>query len=306
MDPSHTPFESPRSVGRSETSGMAITSMVLGLCSLATCFLAGIPAIILGILSLKKIGKSEGRLGGNGFAITGLVLGSASTALTLLVVPMLVALLLPAVQAAREAARRSQSSHNLKQVGLAMHNFHDVYGRLPAAGAANPADPAGGAGLSWRVHVLPFIGEQSLYKQFHLDEPWDSPHNKSLIPQMPLAYASPNFTDKPGHTIYLAVAGDPAAPWNTPFTHGGDPLRFGDIPDGLGNTIFVVEADPSEAVPWTKPDDLEIDPRDPHQGLGNLRPGGFLAAFGDGHTDFISNYEDDALLRSMFLIDDGQ
>ena len=70
---------------------------------------------------------------------------------------ILVALLLPAVQAARDAARRAQSSNNLKQIVLAMHNYHDVYKKFPPR--ANFGDD-GKPLLSWRVHILPFVEQQ--------------------------------------------------------------------------------------------------------------------------------------------------
>ncbi|MCL4191413.1 MAG: DUF1559 domain-containing protein, partial [Thermoguttaceae bacterium] len=107
---------------------------------------------------------------------------------------VLVALLLPAVQAAREAARRSQSMNNLKQIGLAMHNYYDSYRTLPAQ--AN-YDPQGKPLLSWRVQLLPFLEQQALYAQFHQDEPWDSAHNKTLIDKMPPVYRSASSKSPP-------------------------------------------------------------------------------------------------------------
>src|SRR5260370_4929892 len=71
-----------------------------------------------------------------------------------------------------------QCANNLKQIGLALHNYNDAYARLPAV--AN-FDKQGKPLLSWRVHLLPFIEQEDLYKEFHLDEPWDSEHNKQLI-----------------------------------------------------------------------------------------------------------------------------
>src|SRR6185295_12482568 len=95
---------------------------------------------------------------------------------------------LAAVQAAREAAQRTQSLNNLKQIGLAMQNHHSVYKAFPArAKLDNDGKPL----LSWRVLVLPFIEEKALYNEFHLDEPWDSEHNKPLVEKMPKLYADP-------------------------------------------------------------------------------------------------------------------
>ena len=87
---------------------------------------------------------------------------------------VLVALLLPAVQAAREAARRSQCTNNLKQIVLALHNYHDVYKCFPSAVLT---DESGRPIRSWRVAILPFMEQQALYKQYDFNQPWDSPRN---------------------------------------------------------------------------------------------------------------------------------
>ncbi|MBC7820403.1 MAG: DUF1559 domain-containing protein, partial [Planctomycetaceae bacterium] len=120
------------------------------------------------------------------------------------------ALLLPAVQQAREAARRAQSKNNLKQIAIAMHNYHDVTKAFPPA--AN-VDAKGKKLLSWRVHILPYVDQAPLYKQFHLDEPWDSEHNKQFIKQIPPVYVQPTHADlaKDGKTVYLVPTGEGTA-----------------------------------------------------------------------------------------------
>ena len=90
-----------------QTSGKAMASMILGLCSFVFCCFTGVPAVILGIMGLADINNPQKRVTGSGMAITGIVLGSLTS---FLVVPaVLIALLLPAVQAAREAARRASA-----------------------------------------------------------------------------------------------------------------------------------------------------------------------------------------------------
>ena len=124
---------------------MAITSLVLGVGSFFCWIFTGLPAIILGALSLRKIYRSNGQLKGEGLAIGGIVCGGITT---VFIAPIMIALLLPAVQAAREAARRNQSMNNLKQISLGMLNYADSKGTLPAPGGGNSQ-------LSWRVHILP-------------------------------------------------------------------------------------------------------------------------------------------------------
>ncbi len=210
---------------------------------------------------------------------------------------VMVALLLPAVQAAREAARRTQASNNLKQIGVAMHNYHDAYGSLPPAAKV---DAEGKPLLSWRVHLLPFVEEANLYDEFHLDEPWDSEHNKKLIERMPLAYRNPNLPVADFKTNYLAVTGEGTA------FGGKEGTKFRDVIDGTSNTIIVVEANADRAVIWSKPDDLKFDPQQPLAGLGDLRPGGFQSLLMDGSTQFIAKTIDPALLRALMTIAGGE
>ena len=189
------------------------------------------------------------------------------------------ALLLPAVQAAREAARRSQCVNNLKQIGLALHNYHDVNNAFPAAAITSKA---GKPLLSWRVAILPFIEQQDLYNQFHLDEAWDSPHNKALIAKMPKTYACPSRSNvQPGTTTYKAFVGGGAMFDPT------KPVGLQQVTDGTSNTIAVVEG--KTPVIWTKPDDITFDPeaRPSLLDAGSNHSGGFNALFTDGSVRFI-------------------
>ncbi|HQU45062.1 MAG TPA: DUF1559 domain-containing protein [Pirellulales bacterium] len=212
---------------------------------------------------------------------------------------VLVALLLPAVQSAREAARRAQSTNNLKQIGLAMHNFHDVYNHLPPRAVFKNGKPL----LSWRVAILPFVEQQALYNQFHLDEPWDSDHNRALIEKMPPVYVNPKLDarlSQAGQTNYVAPTGA-----NTLFD-GERGASFKDITDGTSNTLMAVEANADRAVIWTKPDDLEVDPDRPLQGLGQFQRGFFMALFADGSVRPIQTTIDLKTLANLFNRHDGQ
>src|SRR5262249_6166280 len=152
---------------------------------------------------------------------------------------------------------------------VALHNYHDAKGKFPAAASA---DAQGKVLLSWRVHLLPYLGQEALYKEFHLDEPWDSEHNKKLIAKMPAVYRCPNQKKGDADTT----------------THPGlMARRIADVTDGTANTIFIVEANDEHAVIWTKPEDLKFDPDKPRAGLEGHYSGGFLTLFVDGSTRFV-------------------
>jgi hypothetical protein len=217
---------------------------------------------------------------------------------------IMVALLLPAIQAAREAARRTESFNNLKNLALAMHNYHDTFKGFPAA---YNVDAQGKPLLSWRVHVLPFVEQRALYEQFHLDEPWDSPHNRPLIARMPNVFRAPGSKAPPGKTNYLGVRGE-----DTIFTAPKDGAKrpvgclIQEITDGTSNTIMIVEAGDEAAVEWTRPADYELDPEQPLKGLVKLRPGGFLGALADGSVQFVPATIDAEMLRRLFAKSDGR
>ena len=105
------------------------------------------------------------------------------------IIAILVALLLPAVQQAREAARRTQCKNNLKQIGIALHSYHDVYKTFPPAYIP---DEDGKPMHSWRVLILPFIEQQALYEQYDFNEPWDGPNNSQLANVVISVYQCPS------------------------------------------------------------------------------------------------------------------
>jgi prepilin-type processing-associated H-X9-DG protein len=193
----------------------------------------------------------------------------------------IVALLIPTLQSARDAARRARCLSNLRQIALAMHNYHSANGAFP-----RPAilDEKGKPLLSWRVAILPYVGQQDLYNRFKQDEPWDGPNNKALLKEMPPVFLCPSRTGvEPFTTTYRAFVGNGAM-----FEKDQD-IGVVNVTDGTSNTIMVVEA--KQAVPWTKPDDLSFHPVAPPslRGTGSPHPGGFNAAMADGAVRFIKN-----------------
>jgi hypothetical protein len=194
-------------------------------------------------------------------------------------------------------AQRTMATNNLKQIGLAMHNFHDSHNRFPAAVIR---DEDGKSLLSWRVQLLPFLEEAPLFQEFHMDEPWDSPHNKALISRMPKSLLAPGSKAGAGKTNYVGLRHAKG------IFHDGEGTRMRDILDGTSNTIMAVEVNDEHAVIWTKPDDLDFNEKKPHTGLVGLRTGGFLAAFCDGAVSFIPETITAETLVRLVLRNDGQ
>jgi hypothetical protein len=205
-----------------------------------------------------------------------------------------IGLLLPAVQQVRVAAGRISSTNNLKQIGLAMHNYHDTKGTLPPAAIC---DKNGQPLLSWRVALLPFIEQQELFNKFKLDEPWDSENNKKLIPLMPKTYNDPMLAPPAGTTNYRVIYGkDCAIGLQKSLTLLG-------IPDGTSNTGMVFQM--ADTTIWTRPDDFEYDKQKP---LPKVFPytSGFLVLFADGSVRSMPRTTPERTLRLIIEANDGQ
>jgi hypothetical protein len=195
-------------------------------------------------------------------------------------------------------AQRTHCLNNLKQIGLALHNYHDVYGKFPAV--AN-FDKQGKPLLSWRVHLLPYLEQDALYKQFHLDEPWDSENNKKLIPVMPPVFNCPASKTGLGMTTYLAPVSKEAI-----FTGDSRASRIADIADGTSNTVIVVDADDKQAVTWTKPEDLRYDLKQPWTGLIGHHGDACLTLFADGSVRALRQTIRPDMLNGLFTRAGGE
>ena len=215
-----------------------------------------------------------------------------------------------------------QSTSNLKQIGRAMYAYHDSMECLPR-GFYGPDGKM--VGLSWRVAILPHLGEGELYKQFRLNEPWDSEHNKKLIAKMPKVYAPPGVEDTNGHTYYCAFEGTDALMQPLPqpgpafvdkkgflqperrLRTPGDPARHPRITsvlDGTSNTLMVVEA--GEAVIWTKPQDIPFDKDKPLPPLGGLFRKVANVVMCDGSINYITRDTPEAVIKALITPAGGE
>jgi Protein of unknown function (DUF1559) len=185
----------------------------------------------------------------------------------------------------------NESKKNLQLIALAFHNYHDTNGFLPTNELSKDKKPL----LSWRVQILPFIEQADLYKQFKLDEPWDSENNKKLIDQMPKIYAPVRGKADAGMTFYQGFSGT-----NGVIKSGARlPASF---PDGTSNTLLVAEA--AKPVIWTKPEDMPFDGKELPK-LGGLFDGKFHAAMGDGSVHRFKKGIDAELLKRLIDPADG-
>ena len=298
--PENAPFQPPTaSPSSTGTSGKAIASLILGLVSIVGMCFTGIPGLILGIMGLGDINRSQGRVGGKGLAIVGIVLSSLGTLWT--IIALLIAMLLPAVQAVRQAARKVQSSNNIRQQSLAILSYESANQQFPLRDKN---------GLSWRVHMLPFIECSDLYDRFNLDEPWDSPNNIQLLDEMPDIYDCPTVDLKPGFTVYqvpytdMATNSDPQSV--ALFDNSGKGLTFGEISDGASFTAMILEVNPEAAVEWTKPADWEFDPTDPMRDLGEVNPGTINVGFADGSVQQVPSFTDSETMKGIMTRAGGE
>jgi Protein of unknown function (DUF1559) len=185
-------------------------------------------------------------------------------------------------------------------IGSAINAFDNANGFLPPAAIREPN--TGKPLLSWRVAILPFISSKDLYQQFHLNEAWDSPHNKALIARMPFEYAPVGVKTKEPFTTFYQVFVGPGTAFE-PLANDGK-LRLPSIRDGAANTLAVVEA--GSAVQWTKPEDLPFQPDKLLPTMGGMFKDGFNFVCLDGSVFSVDRSVDEQLLKGLITRNGGE
>ncbi|HQR06128.1 MAG TPA: DUF1559 domain-containing protein [Gemmatales bacterium] len=198
------------------------------------------------------------------------------------------------------------NTSNLRQICIAMHNFHNDWNRLPNQAILSKDDKPL---LSWRVALLPYLGEDHLYKEFKTNEPWDSEHNKKLIEKMPKVYTHPFAKNVPAnHTLYqVFYSKQGAKPAAAIMETGKMTLGMLTVQDGTSNTFVLTDA-AAEAVPWTKPADLLFDGKVENlPKLVSPRGDGWAhVGFGDCHTQRFKPGGKPKLLWQLIGRNDGE
>ncbi len=225
--------------------------------------------------------------------------------------------------APRASDLRMQSINNLKQLGIAMNNYLDAMKHFPPAVLHKAA---GSPPYSWRVALLPFMGEEgkTLHQQYRFDEPWDGPNNRKLLDKMPWAFRCPMETSESTNTSYFALVGPgtmfdatkPSASESRVQSGGGGGgvpgrggpasvdttfdgtkgARLADIADGTSFTIMLVET--KRDIPWTKPEDIPYDPDKPLPKLGGYFEDGFHVVMAYGTVHFLPYTVSEKILRA--------
>lgn len=198
------------------------------------------------------------------------------------------------------AIPKPETESNLGILADALHSYEAVHRRIPPRVIKNQE---GKPLLSWRVLMLPFIGEEELYLQFRLNEPWDSEHNKKLVEEMPRVYENPNADILLGHTTYLAPYGLKERREQTIWDI--EPLLLRQVGDGLSNTCAIIEVNPNAAVPWTKPEDFDLTDRELIEHLGEPPAGGLIVTLDTTCYDF-STIRDKNKLKAVMSANGGE
>jgi hypothetical protein len=271
-----------------ETSGngMAVASLILGILSIFFGPLTGLIGGILGVIALRKPT-------GKGLAITGMLLsGLFSVAWVVLVVFFYL-----------EGQKVRKDTNNLKQVGLATHNYESAYGVFPRPyqdeqfGRDWKPNQDFSNKLSWRVTILPYLEQEVVYRQFKLNEPWDSGTNRPLADKPIGQYTDAETPTDP--TTRLRVFYD-----NQAFFDSRGQSRMSSITDGLSNTIMYVEG--GDKVTWSRFQEYKYDPKAPLPPLGKPNKPTFWVVMGDGSIRSLRKDMSETNLRAMITAQGGE
>jgi hypothetical protein len=271
-------------------NGMAVAALVLGLVSILFGPCTGLIGLILGVIGLRKPS-------GKGMAVTGLLLGGLFSITH-------TAGGIWAFLKVREAAEKfGPSTLNLKQIGIGTHNYHDVNGYMPEPFVRRqgefPGQPVTDLNdrLAWRVHILPYIEQDNIYRQVRVNERWDSPANLPLSNIPVMQYSDPDARADPNTRVRCFY--DNGAIFDTRAK-----FRMTEITDGMSNTMLCVEG--AEKVTWSRFQEYKFEPNGPLPALGRPEKNGFTVLLADGSTRWVKKTVDEKTLKAMITRAGGE
>lgn len=224
------------------------------------------------------------------------------------VIGILVALLFPAVTAARSAARRANCVTNLQQISVAMEAYRSAHGQYPPP---YTVDRDGQKMHSWRVLLLPYLGEEAkmVYEMYDLNQPWDSPQNQVVATMVPAIYVCPEGSPNQalGETSYCLVVGEGLL-----FEPDGavDAIELS-RGDGAAQTLMIVEA-AGAGINWIEPKDLTLQGlmQGVNSGMAGCcqsnHPGGANVVMADNSVRFVSDSVSPEELKAMATVSGGE
>lgn len=232
-----------------------------------------------------------------------LIVGAVCLVAMCMIGGILAALLIPAVQQAREAARRAQAMNNLKQVGLATHNFHDTHDFLPPPVGDGSQDPNITVPISYHTALLPYLNQQALYGSIDKSIPWDDRINKALYSAVVPTFLSPQYEEKTNASGYAVAHFVP----NVNLVRDGKPLTFNEVTDGTSNTVLAGQVNANFPA-WGDPANGR-DPAAGYRGGPNAFGGNngmALVLMMDGSVRSISENIDPDVAKAIATPDGGE
>lgn len=217
--------------------------------------------------------------------------------LAVLAIGLLAVFLMPSISKARAAAQRTQSMNNLKQIGLAMHNYHATYNTLPPGGIYTAEDTPYN---SWMTSILPFMEQAALWNTIDSHQPWTAPKNQGAFTNLIPAFLQPGA---PPESLMVGPLAAAHYSGNSQVLGKNQSVRFRDVLDGTSNTILGGEIS-GGIMAWGDP----ANRRDPAAGIGsgpdqfgsmNKDSGGANMLMMDGAVRFISNSVNPDVLKNL-------
>ena len=231
-----------------------------------------------------------------------ILLAAISTMTALIVVAVRV--VPPKLKSTQVAVQQQISRENLRILARAFRRYHERHGTFPPAFIA---DESGKPQHSWRVLLLPFLGEERLHAQYNFDQPWDSPENQALANRMPDVYGSPDDPDASfSETSYLVVVGEGAA------FKGTERSSLSELTDGPDKTILLVES-MGHGINWMEPRDLRFGTipmainSDRKESINRTRRvGGAHVVMADGNVYRLADATPPEAVRAMLTAQGGE